>query len=64
MFLLPKNQLHSWQCGWEDAHLELLASDRHEQKLVDGESDDYGENWGLLFHAGGDLTCPVFLSHL
>lgn len=49
-----KTQSHSWQCGWEDAHRELLASDGHEQKLVEGESDDYGENWGLLFDAGGD----------
>ena|SRR5580692_5675235 len=49
-----KIQSHSWQCGWEDAHLELLASDGHEQKVMEGESDDYGENWGLLFDAGGD----------
>jgi hypothetical protein len=49
-----KNQPHSWQCGWEDAHLELLASDKHEQRLACGESDDYGETWGLLFDAGGD----------
>jgi hypothetical protein len=49
-----RKQSHSWQCGWEHAHLELLASDSHEQKLADGETDDYGENWGLLFDAGGD----------
>jgi hypothetical protein len=49
-----KNQSHSWQCGWEDANVELLASDHHEQKIADGESDDYGESWGLLFDAGGD----------
>lgn len=49
-----KNQPHSWQCGWEDANLELLASDKHEQKLADGRSDDYDESWWLLFDAGGD----------
>ncbi|MGA3010501.1 MAG: hypothetical protein ABSD72_09590 [Terracidiphilus sp.] len=49
-----KNQPHSWQCGWEDAHRELLASDKHEQRLACGEYDDYGETWGLLFDAGGD----------
>ena len=48
-----ENQSHSWQCGWEDANLELLASD-HEQKLASGEPNDYGENWGVLFGAGGD----------
>jgi hypothetical protein len=49
-----KNQSHSWQCGWEDAHLELLASEKHDQMLADGGCDDYGETWGLLFDAGGD----------
>ena len=38
----------------KDANLELLASDRHEQKLPNGESDDYGESWGFLCDSGGD----------
>jgi hypothetical protein len=29
-----KNESHSRQCGWEDAHLELLASEHHEQRLA------------------------------
>jgi hypothetical protein len=49
-----KNLSHSWQCGWEDANLELVVTTHHEQKIADGESDDYGESWGLLFDAGGD----------
>ena len=57
-----KNQPHSWQCGWEDANFELLVSDHHEQELADGNSDDYGESWWLLFDAGGDarVNCIAF----
>jgi hypothetical protein len=49
-----KKKSHSWQCGWEDAHLELLVSEQHQQRHRDEHADDYGENWGLLYDAGGD----------
>jgi hypothetical protein len=49
-----RNESCWWQCGWEDANLDLFASDRHEQMLAGGNQDDYEESWGLLFDAGGD----------
>jgi hypothetical protein len=48
------DQSHSWQCGWEDAHLELSLSERHRQRPACGEADDCEESWVLLFDAGGD----------
>jgi hypothetical protein len=43
-----------WRCGWEDAHIELLAAEQHRQRIAKGEVDDYEETWSLLFDAGGD----------
>jgi len=45
---------HEWWCGWEDADADLAAFAQHRLAVEAGRTDDYGEDWGLLFDSGGD----------
>jgi hypothetical protein len=51
---MPDTAPHSYRCGWEDADIELRETARHKRVIEEGDEDDFGEAWGMLFDAGGD----------
>ncbi len=51
---MPEMGTHSYRCGWDDADVEMRETARHQRVIEEGNEDDFGVVWGVLFDTGGD----------